>query len=373
MAFAPNRSSKGKQVLAHKLNLIAVMVLSCHAVAAPGLAATFQDPLERPAQVIGAMAPSQRLTAIARAGERLVAAGPRGVILLSDDEGKSWRQAPSPVSSDLVALHFRTALRGWAVGHDGVILATVDGGRQWTRQLDGTKAAQLIGRYYQGRADPALAAEAKAFQQDGADKPFLDILFTSDSEGFAVGAFNLAMRTSDGGASWEPLIDRTANPKGLHLYALAVAGGELYLGGEQGLLRRWNRAAGKFEEVVSPSQGSFFGLLGKGDTLFAFGLQGKAFRSRDGAQSWSTLRGTGPASITAATALRDGRVVFASQGGKLLASADEGDTFTELAPPKHPMPYAGVAPSGQHALAVVGSYGVASVASDARPMNKERE
>lgn len=337
------------------------LVCCCQLQAAPSLAAAFVDPLRQPAPMLGVLAPQQRLTAIARAGERLVAAGPNGVILLSDDDGAHWKQAPTPVSSDLVALHFRSARRGWAVGHDGVILATQDGGERWSRQLDGAQAAQSIGKYYQGQGDARLAEEAKRFEQDGADKPFLDILFISDSEGFAVGAFNLAMRTTDGGAHWEPLIGRTANAKGLHLYALALAGGELYLGGEQGLLRRWNRAAGRFEELASPSQGSFFGLLGKGDTLFAYGLQGKAFRSRDAGQSWTALRGTGAASITAAVALRDGRVVFASQGGKLLASADEGDTFTELAPPPRPMPYAGVAAAGDKALAVVGSRGVTAI------------
>ena len=52
--------------------------------------------------------------------------------MVSDDEGTSWRQVESPVSSDLVAVRFVSAYQGFASGHDGVILATTDGGEHWT-------------------------------------------------------------------------------------------------------------------------------------------------------------------------------------------------------------------------------------------------
>jgi len=311
------------------------------------------------------MAQGSRLTAVAQAGERVVVAGPRGAILFSDDRGRSWQVARVPVSSDLVALRFIGAHKGWAVGHDGVILHSADGGATWSKQLDGVEAAALIGEFY-GRAessrklpvDAGLVEEAKRFAREGADKPFLDIAFISDTEGVAVGAFNLSMRTTDGGKTWTPLIDRTANPKGLHLYSLAVSGKDLYLSGEQGLLRRWNRDASRFEELKSPYGGSFFGLLIKGNSLFAFGLQGNAFRSRDGGTTWVPLRGFGLGSINAAALLADGRIVFATQGGKLYQTRDDGDTVSEL-PDARPMPYFGVAPAASDGrIVVVGPRGV---------------
>ena len=93
----------------------------------PPAAAEFQDPLD-------AAAPSTRFTATThltrhRAGRQPAGGvGMRGLIVLSDDEGKTWRQAPVPVSSDLVSVRFVTPSRGWACGHDGVILRTSDGG-----------------------------------------------------------------------------------------------------------------------------------------------------------------------------------------------------------------------------------------------------
>jgi photosystem II stability/assembly factor-like uncharacterized protein len=77
------------------------------------------------------------VTGLGRAGKRVVAVGQRGHVLISDDAGEKWQQSEVPVSADLVAVHFPDAEAGWAVGHDGVILNSTDGGRTWVRQLDG--------------------------------------------------------------------------------------------------------------------------------------------------------------------------------------------------------------------------------------------
>ena len=58
----------------------------------------------------------------------------------SNDGGATWQQSKVPVSSDLTAVYFVNDRKGWAVGHDGVILATSDGGAPWTLQLDGVRA-----------------------------------------------------------------------------------------------------------------------------------------------------------------------------------------------------------------------------------------
>jgi photosystem II stability/assembly factor-like uncharacterized protein len=62
------------------------------------------------------------LTGIARAGKRLVAVGERGIVVLSDDDGATWRQASVPVSVTLAAVQFPTPTQGWVVGHYGVVL-----------------------------------------------------------------------------------------------------------------------------------------------------------------------------------------------------------------------------------------------------------
>ena len=78
------------------------------------------------------LADRSMMLAVARAGDRLVTVGERGRVLLSDDSGKTWRQAESvPVSVTLTAVTFADARSGWATGHAGVVLHTVDAGNTY--------------------------------------------------------------------------------------------------------------------------------------------------------------------------------------------------------------------------------------------------
>ncbi|MBI5441414.1 MAG: glycosyl hydrolase, partial [Deltaproteobacteria bacterium] len=96
------------------------------AAAGPGLAAAARavnDLLLLPA-VRSDRAASSMLLGVARAGARLVAVGEWGHILTSDDNGVTWAQASVPTSVTLTAADFPTPAKGWAVGHDGVVLHT---------------------------------------------------------------------------------------------------------------------------------------------------------------------------------------------------------------------------------------------------------
>jgi photosystem II stability/assembly factor-like uncharacterized protein len=168
--------------------------------------AGFVDPLDVPAQR-SALAPKNLMLGVARAGLRLVAVGQRGHIVYSIDGGATWQQASVPVSSDLTAVFFVNDQKGWAVGHDGVIVHTSDGGLTWTTQLDGRRANEHLVEYMQERVDASpqaadkkqLLEEAKRYKEQGADKPFLDVWFADENNGYVVGAYNLIFHTRDGG------------------------------------------------------------------------------------------------------------------------------------------------------------------------------
>lgn len=326
-------------------------------------AAEYKGPLEVPAKVDTQFAQSHRMTGIANAGKNLVAVGPRGHILVSENGGKNWTQAPVPVSSDLVAVRFVNANDGWAVGHDGIVLHSADGGKSWTKQLDGKQAAAIVDQQYK-RSVAAGDEEAKKLQdavarfvEEGADKPFLDVLFLNEKEGFVVGAFNTAFRTRDGGQNWEPLLWRIDNPNSYHLYSLVTHAGELYAAGEHGLLLRWDSRQERFVALASPYQGSFFGLLDTGKELIAYGLRGNVYATRDGAKTWRKLETPAPDSVVGASKLADGRYAFVTRGGHILLDKKDGSGF-EAVPARHPMAYAAVAAADTQSIVTVGSGGV---------------
>jgi photosystem II stability/assembly factor-like uncharacterized protein len=349
-------TGRGASLVAALLTAAAV-----RAFAAPG----FVDVLDTPAQpsLLAAKAP---LAAVAKAGDRLVAVGQRGHVLISSDGGDTWRQARVPVSSDLTAVFLADAKRGWAVGHDGVILATVDGGMTWRVQLNGIVAAERIVAAMERRlaADPAsarakaLADEAKRFRDQGADKPFLDVWFADARNGFAVGAYNLIFHTTDGGATWEPWFDRTDNPKLFNLYSIRPAAGALYIAGEGGLALRLDPAAQRFRAVATPYNGSFFGVADGGATAVLFGLRGNVFTSGDGGKTWSRIDARLAASVVASARDVEGRLLLADASGRVAASADGGRSFEPLKL-RPALPITGFADMGGGWLAVVGPRGAA--------------
>jgi photosystem II stability/assembly factor-like uncharacterized protein len=193
-------------------------------------AASFVDALDTPARLSPRAVRSPVFALAPVDADHIVGVGPRGHILRSADRGKTWTQQPSPVSTDLVAAHFPTPKLGWAVGHDGVVLRSTDGGVSWTRVLDGRGLGKLMVSYYEkvlGAGDQSVSkalADAKRMAAEGPTKPFLSVFFRSEREGWLVGQFNLILYTADGGATWEPWLDRTENPEGLSLHAIRAAG-----------------------------------------------------------------------------------------------------------------------------------------------------
>ena len=318
------------------------------------------DPLQLPAAA-SPLAAHSPLFAIARAGTRLIAVGQRGHILTSDDDGSHWLQAEVPVSTDLVALHFPSAQKGWAVGHDGVILHSADGGRRWVRQLDGRQAAALLVEAYAKKApspeiDAALS-EAKRMLAEGPDLPFLDVWFTDERNGYAVGAFNLIFVTNDGGAHWRPASELADNPKSYHLYGIRSVADEIYIVGELGLMLRLDRASRRLAPLPTPYQGTLFGLLATPDLLLVYGLRGNAWRSRDAGKSWQQVPTGVLTGLTGAAVLGDGRIALVSQGGQVLLSRDKAASF-QLVTRIKPQPIFGVSAAGANKLALVGARGV---------------
>jgi photosystem II stability/assembly factor-like uncharacterized protein len=332
-------------------------------------AGAYVDVLDLPAKP-SALAVRSPLIDIARAGERLVTVGQRGHILYSDDAGQHWLQAGVPLSSDLTAVFFPTASQGWAVGNDGVVLHSSDAGATWSKQLDGRQIGELLVRHYSALASaepgnvqwPLLVAEGQRLVEQGADKPLLDVWFANDKVGYVVGVFNLILRTEDGGQSWTPFQDRTDNPQGFHLNAIASTGDALYIAGEQGLLLKWNDHSQRFAAVPTPYQGSFFGVVGKPDEVLVYGLRGNVLRSTDGGQHWTALDSGLHVSITAALVDGHGQYHLFTQAGHALAS-QTGDRL-QLMPHQDLPPVAGATLAANGSLVVVGSRGAQTLAAE---------
>jgi photosystem II stability/assembly factor-like uncharacterized protein len=252
----------------------------------------------------------------ALAGRRMVVVGERGHVLLSDDTGKSWRQAKTvPVRSMLTGVYFIDADRGWAVGQDDVVLSTADGGETWQQQHSAPEN----------------------------QRPLLDVWFADARRGIAVGAYSAMLETTDGGAHWAAskfsatvqsapakIIKSDADVATEYHFNRIVpaAGKRLYLAAEAGQLYRSDDAGAHWIALPSPYAGSFYGVLPlPGDAVLAYGLRGNLFRSNDSGVRWQRIDAGTLSMLTDAIVLDAKTVVVVGLAGTVLVSTDGGERF----------------------------------------------
>ena len=298
------------------------------------------DSLDVPAQRVDEHLPAPLLS-VARAGDAMIGVGLHGLIQRSTDEGRTWHQVDSPVSSDLVQVRFRDERNGWIVGHDAMVMHTTDGGDSWQVQLDGRRLLILLNAYYGPRAEKGDEAAALVLREvamaastsatpDVLAAPFLDVMFDEHGSGFAVGAFGMLLHSTDNGQNWEPWIERSDNDRRMHLYGLAEHAGTFYIGGEQGLLLRLDGQQQRFVKIDTPYTGTYFGVRAFDGLLLAHGLRGNLFASRDDGQQWQPVA-THLNSSLVSIVEQGNALIVVSQGGQLVSVDRQGLQVTPLA------------------------------------------
>ncbi|MCL2657000.1 MAG: YCF48-related protein [Betaproteobacteria bacterium] len=244
------------------------------------------------------------ILAVTMAGKRVVAVGDYGVVLLSDDGGKSFRQANSvPVSSLLTGVSFADQKNGWAVGQWGAILHTTDGGENWTLQRTDTSQ----------------------------DRPLFSVHFFNEREGVAVGLWSLILVTADGGKTWDS-VDPGTPPDGgradRNLFkAFAGPNGSLFVAAERGAILHSEDRGRTWHYILTDYKGSFWtGIELKSGVLLVGGLRGTVYRSADGGQSWSAVASGVKSSITDFVETQD-KAIGVGLDGVQIESTNQGESF----------------------------------------------
>lgn len=348
----------------------------CVAGYASGIHAA-KDWLDLPARM-SARASTRLLLALSRDGEgakaRLVAAGQRGIILVSSDQGTSWQQSPVPVYVTLTAL---TAFgdRAYAVGYDGVVLRSDDAGRTWRKLLDGRDGNALTlaaaeRRFGASRKDDdaRIALEdVKATLEFGPANPLFGV--AAQSAGgrdtvIAVGAFGQAFRSRDGGA-WESLLDRIDNPDNLHYNAITLTrDGAFVIVSEAGRVHVSVDAGQSWRRSETGYNGALFGVIDapRGQEGFwVHGFAGTIFATADRGVTWRELPRLGRLPLVASARNAAGEVaIVALNGTTHVADATRWRTLK-----KRPAGLAAAIVARDGGWVVAGSKGVAQVPGDA--------
>ncbi len=266
------------------------------------------------------------LLAIARAGNRLVAVGDRGTVLLSDDQGVSWRPIDSGTDVLLTATIFTSGDEGWAVGQDSTILHTADAGVHWTSQLSAP----------------------------GKDQALFSIASLGPNHLVASGAYALMLETTNA-STWTPV--KLPNlDEDYHLNCVMPHGADVVVTGEAG--HAFVRHGVTWTPMPVGYEGSQFGCLTtKNGDMYSFGLRGSLFIATATAPAWHRIDTGEQRSIFGGTVLADGNLAMVGSNGLVLLYDPQSKAVHTLPPPTG-VSLSGVAEAGGGKLVAVGEDGV---------------
>lgn len=181
--------------------------------------------------VIGKDSDVRLVRALFTSGGRGWVFGEAGALYTTRDGGARWERQGIPTRHLLLGGLFLNAQQGWLVGAGSTILQTADGGETWqagtlqsfvppsAKGVQGATAQPRVrfnaASFVNWRRGWAVGAEGKIFvtrdggrtwgaQNSGVTADLLDVKFISEYEGWAVGAQGTLLRTIDGGLHWTP-------------------------------------------------------------------------------------------------------------------------------------------------------------------------
>ncbi|MEJ7618548.1 MAG: YCF48-related protein, partial [Pyrinomonadaceae bacterium] len=265
------------------------------------------------------------------------------LLLLSADgfaQSRGWLwQNPRPQGNMLYAVRFAADhLRGWAVGADGVILHTVDGGFSWASQKS-PAATALYGVCVLDKNRVVIVGSRGIVlsTDDGGGKWALRPSNTKDhlyavtfapssafKRGWAVGTYGRILTTNDGGLTWQQQ-DSTISA---HLLSVSFSDEKIGVAvGEHGTLL-WTVDGGATWQARKPpaeqsppgtSDNSQTGIARFSDAAVTVLISTKTENFRE-----SQLPLTGVAALSSVTAVAVG------YGGRVLRTADGGNTWRRI-------------------------------------------
>jgi photosystem II stability/assembly factor-like uncharacterized protein len=203
------------------------------------------------------------------------AVGENGRVFRTSDGGTSWIERFGGTGENLLSVSFVAPSIGWACGTNGVIVKTTDYGDSWAPMPSPT------------------------------NKDLHDIFFVNASNGWAVGDSGKILRSTDGGLSWDPRNSTTTkNLSAVYFFSttLGWAVGGYEPGEGQVILRTTNGGVTWSQRPVVTTSCLRDVLFITSEIGICVGDDGLVLRSTNGGISWDSMRSMGPLSLRAIAA-----------------------------------------------------------------------
>jgi photosystem II stability/assembly factor-like uncharacterized protein len=237
----------------------------------------------------------------------------------------------SAFSQGFHSIHTTNGIDVWAVGKNGSVFRSFNGGVTWGTYPHGTATWRsvfalntmvwMVGDNGAFRYS-TNSGETWQTQTLAAGQVLHAVRFSDEMTGWVVGENGTVLKSIDGGATWE------SKPSGvsLKLQHVAVANPTtIYVAGAAGTLLKSGDAGESWSPVSRPEWARDFRSVDvSGEMVYAVGDRGTAYKSTDGGQSWTTLnfRTDSGSDLHAVAIVNEEKVFFAFGGGAIRFTAN---------------------------------------------------
>ncbi len=230
--------------------------------------------------------------------------GKYGKAFHTTDKGKNWLSVETGTEERLFSIFFTDRENGWAVGSRGIIIHTNDSGKTWQRQhyerADdpfGDKADDIevdMAIYSLIHGDGEILEERLEREYD--DSILNRVYFIDKDTGWIVGEYGLILNTRDGGKTWvhqecPDLIPEVEEheweiqpPTLFAVYFKTPEKG--FAGGLDCSIVVTEDGGDTWKKLFTDSDLALYGIVLRGDYGTAVGTKGAYYYSRDGGRSW---------------------------------------------------------------------------------------
>ncbi len=252
---------------------------------------------------------SRTLTAVDAYSNTVIAVGYDGTVIWTDDGGDDWSSGDSDVSADLYGVSIINADDAVAVGASGTVIVTDDGGDSWE--------------------DASLSGLSST--EEGYD--LYAVSMGSSTVGFAVGENGLVLKTTDGGEVWSQIEDPSDDNThfhAVHAYSATVA----WIAGDAGAVYKtanggtsWTTESSSTSDDIRQitfSDSSHGWAVGEGTTLQ---------RTTNGGTTWSDLTVddlSDSDAILSVSFYDEDNGILVSADHDLLETDDGGDSWSDV-------------------------------------------
>lgn len=239
------------------------------------------------------------------------------------------------------SVHSADGFQVWAVGNNGLVFRSFDGGATWSQSFRGTST---LGKVFVRPGSVWIVSEdGKTFSStDGGavwveatpspGNSLRDVCFVDTRNGWVAGDNGTILRTTNSGLNWAPQASGTTT----NILSLAFKDSTTgFAAGTNGTLLKtlnggstWTNAAGAgWSKDISS-------VTVSGNAIFVAGTDGFAARSSDGGSSWSLLdfATDSQSDVNAVFAKSENDVAWVGGGGFIRTSQNGGNSFDW---PKH--------------------------------------